>query len=403
MKQEIRKNRDYIIVGLQPYDSPIGSNCINIANEIAKHNRVLYVNNPLDTKTLLNNRNSNDERFLLRKKVLSGATKALTQKSTNLWELNPRVTLNSINWLPDNWMYDLLNKRNNNHFAREIKKAIKNLDFKDFILFNDSDMLRSFYLKELLKPVASVYYSRDNLITQDYFNKHGERLEAKLIKKSNAATANSLYLRDYCQQFNPNSYYVGQGCETDLFDPNEDHEKPEDLPNNGKPIIGYIGALLQIRLDIPLLEKLAESKPDWNFVMVGPEDEHFKASKLHQQNNVFFTGSKKPTELPQYLSYFDVALNPQALNELTVGNYPRKIDEYLAMGKPSVATKTRAMEIFKDHVYLAEGLEEYQNYIEQALNDNSPEKEKARIDFARGHTWEASTREIYAAIEKSLL
>ena len=47
------RNRDIIIVGLQPWDNAIGSNCKNIAIEFAKHNRVLYVNHPLDRITVL--------------------------------------------------------------------------------------------------------------------------------------------------------------------------------------------------------------------------------------------------------------------------------------------------------------------------------------------------------------
>ena len=41
-------NRDIVITGLQPWDVDLGSNCVNIAQEFAKHNRVLYVNYPLN-------------------------------------------------------------------------------------------------------------------------------------------------------------------------------------------------------------------------------------------------------------------------------------------------------------------------------------------------------------------
>ena len=45
---DLIKGRDIVIVGQQPWDEPIGSNCKNIAIEFSKHNRVLYVNSPLD-------------------------------------------------------------------------------------------------------------------------------------------------------------------------------------------------------------------------------------------------------------------------------------------------------------------------------------------------------------------
>jgi glycosyltransferase involved in cell wall biosynthesis len=133
-------------------------------------------------------------------------------------------------------------------------------------------------------------------------------------------------------------------------------------------------------------------------VLVGPEDEDFKASELHQIENVHFLGPKKMEELPQYLMAFDVALNPQKLNEVTIGNYPRKIDEYLAMGKPTVATRTVAMEVFENYTYLAESKEKYVELIEIALEENTPEKEKEREAFARGHTWTNNVKEIYKKI-----
>ena len=81
-----------------------------------------------------------------------------------------------------------------------------------------------------------------------------------------------------------------------------------------------------MRLDIKLLEELASLHAHWNFVFVGPEDDSFIKSKLHQLTNVFFIGSKRPEELPSYVHSFDVCINPQLINEMTVCNYPRKID-----------------------------------------------------------------------------
>ena len=394
------KGKDFVFIGNQPWDVPIGSNCKNIAEVVARNNRVLYVNMPLNRFTLLRN-NADDREFIEnRKAVLKGKKKPLNHIKDGLYTYDPPVVIESINFLPDGALYDYFNRRNNWKIYREILKGTKELEFKDFILFNDSEMFQGFYAPEMLRPALSVYYSRDNLISTDYFKKHGVRLEPQLIAKYDLCTSNSLYLKDYCAQHNSNSYYVGQGCDLSIFDPEKEYDTPSDFKNITQPIIGYIGALLKLRLDIELLENLAEKHPEWSLVLVGPEDEHFQASKLHQMKNVHFLGSKKPGELGHYLAPFDVAINPQSLNPMTVGNYPRKIDEYLALGKPTVATKTRAMEIFADHVYLAEGLEDYESCIQRALDENSPEKEKARIELARSHSWENSVDEIYRAIEQ---
>ena len=143
------KNRDIVIVGLQPWDIEIGSNCKNIATEFAKNNRVLYVNAPLDRFTAIKQKNKDS--VIKRVKIIKGNLPEIEELGTNFWNLFPRCKIESISRLKNNWLFDILNKRNNKKFAKEIQKAIIKLGFKDIILFNDSDMLRSFYLKELLK------------------------------------------------------------------------------------------------------------------------------------------------------------------------------------------------------------------------------------------------------------
>jgi len=387
------KNRDFIIVGLQALDSRIGSNCINLAHEIARHNRVLYVNYPLDRLTKI--REKNDLLIQKRKRINKGEEPDLVQINENMWNLFPKTTLESISQLPFDGLFDFFNRINNKRFAREIKKAINKLGFSNYFIFNDSDMFRSFYLKELLQPELYIYYTRDNLIAVDFWKKQGIRIEAALMQKSDLVVANSTYLAEHAAQFNPHAYYVGQCCDVSLFDEKLVKEMPADLKPIPKPIIGYIGALFSLRLDIEVLEYLATQRKDWSIVLVGPEDEAFKSSKLHQMDNVHFLGSKPMEQLPSYLNFFDVALNPQKLNEVTIGNYPRKIDEYLAMGKPTVATKTKAMEVFEDHTYLAVNKEDYLQLVEKARKENSPEKASERSQFARSHTWENNVAAIY--------
>ncbi|MDP2236458.1 MAG: glycosyltransferase [Bacteroidales bacterium] len=387
------KNRDFIVIGLQALDSRIGSNCINIAHEIARHNRVLYVNYPLDRLTKI--REKDDPLIQKRMRINKGLEPDLIQVSENMWNLYPKTTLESISQLPFDGLFDFFNKINNKRFAREIKKAVAKLGFHNYFIFNDSDMFRGFYLKEMLQPELYIYYTRDNLIAVDFWKKQGIRIEAELMRKSDLVVGNSTYLADHARKFNQHSYYVGQGCDVSLFDKNLIQKVPEDIATIQKPIIGYIGALFSLRLDIDVLVYLAKQRPQWQIVLVGPEDEAFKNSELHQISNVHFLGSKKMEELPSYLFPFDVALNPQKLNEVTIGNYPRKIDEYLAMGKPTVATLTKAMDVFSEHTYLAETKEDYLMLVEKALSENTPELEAARENFARAHTWENNVKEIY--------
>jgi glycosyltransferase involved in cell wall biosynthesis len=390
------KGKDIIVHGLQSLDSPIGSNCVNLAYEFSKHNRILYVNYPMDRLTLL--RRKKDTLVIKRKEILSGKSPELEKIQDNMWNLNPKTTLESISKIKSKILFSFFNKINNKRYAKRIQKAIDELGFKDYIIFNDSDFYRALYFKEYLKPKVSVYYTRDNMRATKFFNKHGAYFEDQLMEKSDLVVANSVYLQQIAKNANPSSFYVGQGCDVSIFDKNLIKELPEDIKNINNPIIGYIGALKSSRLDIGIFEHIAKSKPEWNIVLVGTEDDQFKQSKLHQLGNILFLGLKPMKLLPAYLKAFDIALNPQALNPLTIGNYPRKIDEYLAMGKPVVATKTKTMQVFKEFVYLAKNKEEYISHIEKALFENSDELEMERIKFARQHTWENNVKAIYKAI-----
>jgi len=194
---------------------------------------------------------------------------------------------------------------------------------------------------------------------------------------------------------------VGQGCDLSAFSAKHKSKIPADIASIPNPIIGYIGALKTLRLEIGVLEHIAKSRPDWNIVLVGPEDENFKASDLHHMKNVWFLGRKDESELPAYLNAFDVAINPQTINEITIGNYPRKIDEYLAMGKPVVGTQTMAMNYFKEFVSLANSKQEWIEFIENEIKSDSENRQKQRTEFACQHTWEKNVNEIYKCISQN--
>lgn len=390
------RNRDIIITGLQSWDIEIGSNCKNIALEFSKNNRVLYINTPLDYLTAFSDRGNPKTRKRLN--IIKGKEDDLILIKSNLWNLYPKTFLFPVNQLKNKFLFNILNKINNYKFSRQIKTAVRRLGFKNYILFNDSDMFRSLYLKELMKPDCYLYYTRDNLLAVKYWQAQGIRIEPAHMAKADLVVSNSQYLARLASAHNPESYFVGQGCDISSFQPSEIMTIPADLTAIPYPVIGYIGALKALRLDIEILEHLAVARPLWSIVLVGPEDDIFKESRLHGYSNIHFLGSKNESELPSYLKAFDVAINPQVVNEVTMGNYPRKIDEYLAMGKPTVATRTEAMEYFSDHVALAGDKAEWTNAIEEELKNDNEEKRTGRMTFAGEHTWENNVNEIYKRI-----
>src|SRR5258708_14266107 len=175
---EMIRNKDIVVVGLQPWDIKMGSNWKNGGVGLARYNRGLYGNAPLDQITLLRKKN---EPSVAKRREIRKSGKNLLPIGENIWNLYPKNIIHSINWIRGSGLFNVFNKWNNKKFAADIREAIEELSFKDFILFNDGDMLRSFYLIELLQPSLSIYYSRDNLLGTPYFYRHGHILEHRLM------------------------------------------------------------------------------------------------------------------------------------------------------------------------------------------------------------------------------
>jgi UDP-galactopyranose mutase len=116
------------------------------------------------------------------------------------------------------------------------------------------------------------------------------------------------------------------------FDPADQEELP-------RPRLGFYGVIDE-RFDIELLDRVAEMRPDWSFVMVGPVVK-IDPADLPKRPNIHYLGGKKYEQLPAYLSGWDVALMPFAMNESTQFISPTKTPEYLAGGKPVVSSPVR--------------------------------------------------------------
>ena len=112
-----------------------------------------------------------------------------------------------------------------------------------------------------------------------------------------------------------------------------------------------------------------------------------------------FLGEKNNNEIPSYIAAFDICINPQKINEITIGNYPRKIDEYLALGKPVIATRTKAMSLFEEYVWNCDSADTYIKAIHETIQNNNDSIINLRVQFAHSHTWENSVNKLYQAIK----
>ena len=152
-------------------------------------------------------------------------------------------------------------------------------------------------------------------------------------------------------------------------------EPPADLRKivgRNQPVIGYYGALAKW-FDYGLVAQAALARPDYQFVLIGPDyDGSFSASLLGQGHNrrefsnVSWLGIKPYASLPGYLKYFDVATIPFEVNEITKATSPLKLFEYMAGQKPIVSTGLPECKKYPV-VLIAETPQEYVEKLDQAI------------------------------------
>jgi UDP-galactopyranose mutase len=114
---------------------------------------------------------------------------------------------------------------------------------------------------------------------------------------------------------------------------------PADQAHLARPRIGFFGVLDE-RFDIDLVRGVAEARPGWSFVFLGPVVK-IPVSALPSAPNLHYLGPKPYDDLPKYLSGWDVAILPFARNAATRFISPTKTPEYLAAGRPVVSTSIR--------------------------------------------------------------
>jgi len=390
---------NFIFVSLQRINTDRESTSTSLAKELAKKHKVLYVNPPIDRKSWVF---KSDDVFMNKHIQLIKQRKAGVEKAeNNLWILNSEHIIESINWIPVTSLFMIFNKVNNRIFAKDIKAAIEEIGLKEYIIINDKDIFRSFYLKELLKPILYIYLDRDYTIGFKYWQRHGIKLEPLLMQKADAIVCNSTDFTMAAKMINANSFYIENGANLELFNSENKETEPIELRSLKRPLIGYVGALTSKRLDLNLLIHIAENLNQGTLVLIGPQDENFERSKLHQLNNVHHIDKKDTKYIPSYLKYFDVCINPQVINKITIGNFPLKIIEYLSMGKPVVATATNTMkEVFSEYVYLAESNIDFMKKIDIAVESDTILKRQKRTVYAQRFSWKNVSDNLLNVINK---
>jgi protoporphyrinogen oxidase/glycosyltransferase involved in cell wall biosynthesis len=156
------------------------------------------------------------------------------------------------------------------------------------------------------------------------------------------------------------------------------HPAQRHIPH---PRLGFCGVIDE-RMDLGLLSAVAQSRPQWQLVLVGPCAK-IDPDLLPRFANIHYLGQRSYEELPALMAGWDVCLQPFALNDATRFISPTKTLEYMAAGKPIVSTPIRDVaDCYAGIVAIADGEDEFVQACEAALHE-APEAASRRRDAMR--------------------
>jgi glycosyltransferase involved in cell wall biosynthesis len=379
-----------------------------MARVLAETNRVFYVNHPYTLRDVWKGLREGDP--FLRKRLpamISGNIRYETLDGfpPEFVAIQPPVTL-PINWLPKGLIYNYFQKINNGIVLRAIRRVLKEQNIKDYIFINCYDPYYAGYLPESFGASLCLYHCIDDTSQNPYSDKHGTELEREAARKADVTLVTSTnlyklmepYARKVVPYYNAADATVFQKVITETF------SRPEELSGHHGQVIGFVGNLDELRIDYPLLKKIAENFPDKTLLLVGPVNSNEPAAiGLDQLPNVVFAGSKPLAKLPPYLQHMDCVLIPFRCNTLTRSIYPLKINEYLAAGKPVVSTSfSDDIRGFSDCIYLADDAVQFMDQIEKALSETDPSLKDQRVAVAANNTWPARINQLWKIVNSSI-
>lgn len=253
-----------------------------------------------------------------------------------------------------------------------------------------------------LDPIVTVYYCIDDLASSSPGAWRITKSEEKVFRESDLVFVTSEKLRQRAAAQTDKVHLFPFAVSFAKFDRVREAEGgvPEDLAALPRPIAGYVGGIHQW-IDFAMLREVALAMPDVTFAMVGPV--HADASAIADVPNVHLLGQRPHDDVPRYIKGFDVGLVPYARTDYTANVYPTKLNEYLAMGVPVVATDLPEIRRFNtDHgpaVAVAADAREFAAAVRAAIPPSSPEARSERIGIARQNSWATRIAAMSALIE----
>lgn len=188
-----------------------------------------------------------------------------------------------------------------------------------------------------INPMLLVYDCMDELSAFRHTPRNIAQMESRLMAEADIVFTggNNLYLAK--KDRHPDVHAFPSSIDKSHFmRARKSGVLPEDVRHIPGPQFGFYGVLDE-RFDFDLLSAVADLKPDWNFVLIGPIAK-IDREAIPKRRNIHYLGAKPYQNLPDYLASWDVAVMPFALNEATRFISPTKTPEFLAAGKRVIST-----------------------------------------------------------------
>ena len=254
-----------------------------------------------------------------------------------------------------------------------------------------------------LKPATIVYDCMDELSHFKGAPPDMAELEDELLGRAHVVFTGGMSIYEHKRAKHTNMHPFPSSVDVAHFAKARTiREQPEDQAHIPGPRIGYAGVIDE-RFDIDLVRGIAEARPDWRFVYIGPIVKIDPAT-LPRAANIHYLGPKQYAELPAYLAGWDVALLPFARNDSTRFISPTKTPEYLAAGRRVVSTSIRdVVRVYGDAglVRIADEPAECVAAIEASLSDGLCDpKWLGRVqEFLSRTSWDQTFRAMWQLVE----
>jgi glycosyltransferase involved in cell wall biosynthesis len=248
-----------------------------------------------------------------------------------------------------------------------------------------------------------VYYCVDNVsFSRGVDTAYIQSLDTQLQSAADLVFFSGRRLFQERAQQRADIYLLPHGVDYDLFARAQGSAEPlpADLHAIAQPVVGYIGMIRE--LDLELIAHVAARNKHVSFVFVGGLA--MDVDSLSTHGNVHWLGKKSYEDLPRYLQGFRCCLlcyrRGDSLNDY---RSPKKLLEYFATGLPVVALQLAELHKFAHLVYQASNAQEFDLQLQRALAEADPHLRRLRMEAARERDWRVVVAEASRHIRNHLL